>query len=172
MTSTIARDPGPRALTTRPPLKRGNVIATIRLALLLLVLALVPATSFGATGILLLAHGGSAEWNNHVTALAAEVNRTVPTEVALGMATRATIQVGIDRLVARGVTEVAAVPLFVSSWSSIITSTEYLLGLRAVAPRALALYAKMNHSPSAAPTPQLLPGEFRAISANVAPYMR
>ena len=39
------------------------------------------------------------------------------------MATRENIQTAIDRLVARGVTEIIAVPLFVSSWSSVITST-------------------------------------------------
>jgi hypothetical protein len=48
--------------------------------------------------------------------------------------------------VARGVSEIVAVPLFVSSWSTVITSTEYLLGLRAEAPAALANYAKMNHA--------------------------
>jgi sirohydrochlorin ferrochelatase len=100
-------------------------------------------------GILLLAHGGSPEWNVRITELAVQVDRARPTEVAFGMATRATIQAGIDRLVARGVTEIVAVPLFVSSWSSIITSTEYLLGLRADAPPALAVYAKMNHGPTA-----------------------
>jgi hypothetical protein len=42
-----------------------------------------------------------------------------------------------------------AVPLFVSSWSSVITSTEYLLGVRADAPAALAVYAKMNHATAA-----------------------
>jgi sirohydrochlorin ferrochelatase len=72
------------------------------------------------------------------------------------MAARATIQAAIDKLVMRGVTEIVAVPLFVSSWSSVITSTEYLLGLRAQAPAALASYAKMNHAPAttspAAPT--------------------
>jgi sirohydrochlorin ferrochelatase len=125
-------------------------MVTARLGLLLTALIAVPATSFGAPGILLLAHGGGAEWNGHVTALAAEVNRTTPTEVAFGMATRSTLQAGIDRLVARGVTEVVAVPLFVSSWSSIITSTEYLLGLRTEAPPALAIYAKMDHSKPAA----------------------
>ena len=125
----------------------------IRIALMLVLTAFLPATSFGASGILLLAHGGSAEWNRQVTALAADVNRTVPTEVAFGMAERASMQAAIDRLAARGITEIVAVPLFVSSWSSIITSTEYLLGLRAVAPPALAFYAKMRHSPPpAAPT--------------------
>jgi hypothetical protein len=65
------------------------------------------------------------------------------------MAARATIQTAVDKLIARGVTEIVAVPLFVSSWSSVITSTEYLLGLRAQAPPALAIYAKMNHAPAA-----------------------
>jgi len=102
-------------------------------------------------GILLLAHGGSAEWNARVTDLAAQADTRKPTEVAFGMATRATIQAAVDRLVARGVTEIVAVPLFVSSWSSVITSTEYLLGQRADPPAALATYAKMNHAqPSAA----------------------
>ena len=97
-------------------------------------------------GILLLAHGGSTEWNMHVSDLARQVDGTAPTEVAFGMATRATIQAALDRLVARGVTRVVAVPLFVSSWSSVIASTEYLLGVRADAPPELAIYAKMSHS--------------------------
>jgi sirohydrochlorin ferrochelatase len=123
----------------------------IRLTLPLFVLAVLMAhTSFADPGILLLAHGGSPEWNGRVTELAAHVDRTRPTEVAFGMATRANIQAAIDRLVARGATEIVAVPLFISSWSSVITSTEYLLGLRAEAPAALAAFAKMNHAPPAA----------------------
>ena len=43
-------------------------------------------------------------------------------------------------------TEIVAVPLFVSSHSSVITSTEYLLGLRAEAPADLAIFAKMTHA--------------------------
>jgi hypothetical protein len=81
--------------------------------------------------------------------LASKVDGTRPTEVAFGMAARASIQTAVDKLIARGVTEIVAVPLFVSSWSSVITSTEYLLGLRAQAPPALAIYAKMNHAPAA-----------------------
>src|SRR5262249_53075915 len=41
--------------------------------------------------------------------------------------------------------EIAAVPLFVSSYSSVVTSTEYLLGLRAEAPADLHVFAHMNH---------------------------
>ena len=120
-----------------------------RTVLALLFVVLFARASFADPGILLLAHGGSAEWNARVTELAATVNARRPTEIAFGMATRATIQSAIDKLVARGVTEIVAVPLFVSSWSSVITSSEYLLGLRTEAPAALAVYAKMNHAPAA-----------------------
>jgi len=102
-------------------------------------------------GVLLLAHGGAAQWNERVTAVAAAVDQTQPTEVAFGMATRANIQSAIDKLAARGVTEIVAVPLFVSSYSSVITSTEYLLGLRKDAPKDLAIFAKMNHGSHGAP---------------------
>ena len=97
------------------------------------------------TGILLLAHGGSKQWNNEVNKIASLVNGNVPVEVAFGMATKRNIQGAIDRLIARGIGEIVAVPLFVSSHSSVITSTEYLLGLRKEAPKELAVYARMNH---------------------------
>lgn len=99
-----------------------------------------------STGILLLAHGGSAGWNSQVLKLADEVNKEMPVEVAFGMATKRTIQESIDKLAARGVKEILAVPLFISSYSSVITSTEYLLGLRKDAPADLARFAKMDHS--------------------------
>ncbi len=97
------------------------------------------------TGILLLAHGGKENWNEEVKKIAAAVDRVMPVEVAFGMATKRNIQDAADRLVKRGVTEIVAVPLFVSSHSSVITSTEYLLGLRKDAPAALASFAKMDH---------------------------
>jgi hypothetical protein len=118
---------------------------SIRILPLVVVVLLAARTVSADPGILLLAHGGSGEWNARVMELAAKVNQRRPTEVAFGMATRATMQSGIDRLVERGATEIVAVPLFVSSWSTVITSTEYLLGLRAEAPAALAIFAKMNH---------------------------
>jgi sirohydrochlorin ferrochelatase len=98
-------------------------------------------------GILLLAHGGSKEWNANVQSIAAEAGKSQPTEVALGMADRTTMQAGIDKLMARGVTEIVAVPLFVSSHSSVIESTRFLLGLRADAPAELADYAAMDMGP-------------------------
>lgn len=103
-------------------------------------------TKSAKTGILLLAHGGSKQWNDEVGKLAAQVNESAPVEVAFGMATRRSIQGAVDRLASRGVREIIAVPLFVSSHSSVITSTEYLLGARKEAPPELAVYAKMDHS--------------------------
>jgi sirohydrochlorin ferrochelatase len=97
-------------------------------------------------GVLLLAHGGSAqEWNEEVRHVADQVDLTIPTEVAFGMATKSTMQAAIKRLEARGVTEIVAVPLFVSSHSSVIDSTAYLLGARSQEPEDLKMFAEMDH---------------------------
>lgn len=97
------------------------------------------------TGVLLLAHGGQPQWNERVLDVVRRVDQRQPAEVAFGMATRANLQAAVDKLTSRGVTDIVAVPLFVSSHSPVITSTEYLLGLRADAPADLAKFAKMNH---------------------------
>jgi sirohydrochlorin cobaltochelatase len=115
-------------------------------------LAIAGATGLRAqdSGILLLAHGGDKNWNTLVNELAARVNERVPIEVAFGMADRATMQAAVSRLTQRGVGRIVAVPLFVSSHSSVIESSQYLLGARAEAPPALALFAKMHHGTGAA----------------------
>src|SRR5262245_33608784 len=100
------------------------------------------------TGVLVLAHGGSPQWNDNVAKLAARLDQERPVEVAFGMATRANIQRAIDALVAKGVTEIVAVPLFISSHSSVVTSTQSLLGLRAAAPADLSTFARMSHGSS------------------------
>lgn len=102
-----------------------------------------------STGILLMAHGGSKDWNKQVLDVVAEVNKQMPTEVAFGMADRATLQEGINKLTERGVTKIVAVPLFVSSYSSVIECTKYLLGLRPDPPKELADFAM-------APMPDML----------------
>jgi len=96
-------------------------------------------------GVLLLAHGGKNDWNQEVDKLASKVDKTLPVEVAFGMANKRNIQEAINRLVGRGVQEIVAVPLFISSQSTVITATQYLLGLRPDAPAALDAYAKMAH---------------------------
>ena len=105
----------------------------------------VKNTGGAATGILLLAHGGKENWNEEVKKIAVAVDKVMPVEAAFGMATKRNIQDAADRLIKRGVSEIVAVPLFVSSHSSVITSTEYLLGLRKEAPADLAVFAKMDH---------------------------
>lgn len=96
-------------------------------------------------GVIILAHGGKANWNEEVMKVRAEVDKVYPAEVALGMASRRTIQAAADKLAARGVERIVAVPLFISSHSTVITSTEYLLGKRDDAPADLAKFAKMDH---------------------------
>ena len=131
------------------PLFAGGRLAIVA-ALAALVLASVTVRTQGKeAGVLLLAHGGSASWNTTVDGLRTRVDETAPTEVAFGMATRATIQAAVDRLIQRGVHEIVAVPLFVSSHSSVVESTRYLLGARADAPADLALFARMSHGAAA-----------------------
>jgi hypothetical protein len=116
-------------------------------------------------GVLLLAHGGGAEWNQRIHALAAALDSRQPVEVALGMASRPAIQSAVDKLVARGVKSIVAVPLFISSHSSVMTSTAYLLGVREDMPADLRIFAKMNHSAHGAP---VQPGHDDHASQNAA----
>lgn len=119
------------------------------------VLALLPLLLFTATpvlaqpaapeGILLLAHGGAPDWNQRVVALAQSIDQAQPTEVAFGMASRPAIQAAVDKLVARGAKSIVAVPMFISSHSSVVTSTAYLLGARREMPPDLKIFAKMSH---------------------------
>lgn len=126
-------------------MKRRTILAC---APLLLLSGLLHAQNGESkTGILLLAHGGRlATWNEEVNRIAASANEKNPTEVAFGMATKQAIQSAIDRLTARGVKEIVAVPLFVSSYSSVITSTEWLLGLRPEMPEDYKDFAAMSHA--------------------------
>ena len=110
---------------------------------LALVIALVPGW-VDAQGILLLAHGGRDDWNRQVLELASAVDASRPVEVAFGMANKRTIQDALDRLSERGVNEVVAVPLFISSHSSVMRATEYLLGSRDEAPPQLEAFARMG----------------------------
>jgi hypothetical protein len=112
------------------------------------------------TGILILAHGGKQNWNDEVIKLASVVDRTMPVEVAFGMASKRSIQQAVEKLAARDVDRIIAVPLFISSHSSVITSTEYLLGQRKEAPPELAIYAKMAHSHGGTETHQMMDMSF------------
>ena len=112
--------------------------------LFVLLSALLAPGIVEAQGILLLAHGGRDDWNRKVLELASQVDSTRPVEVAFGMANKRTIQDALHRLAERDVTEVVAVPLFVSSHSSVFRATEYLLGSREDAPPQLEAFARMG----------------------------
>jgi sirohydrochlorin ferrochelatase len=97
-----------------------------------------------AQGILLLAHGGREDWNREVLELASKVDAKRPVEVAFGMANKRAIQDAVNRLAEREVTGIVAVPLFISSHSSVIRATEYLLGKRDDAPPQMEAFARMS----------------------------
>ena len=122
-------------------------------ALTALVLSVMFALPLAAQteGILLLAHGGSDTWNEEVLNLATRIDQATPVEVAFGMAKKRTIQDGVDRLSERGVAGIVAVPLFISSHSSIIRATEYLLALREETVPELEIYARMDHGSNTEP---------------------
>ena len=87
------------------------------------------ASAAASDGILLLAHGGDPAWNAEIEKLRVAVSSREPAALALGMADPGTLQAGVDALEAKGVTRIAAVPLFVNSRSEVMDQTRYALGL-------------------------------------------
>jgi sirohydrochlorin ferrochelatase len=88
----------------------------------------------GPLGLLVMAHGGDAAWNQSVEEAVAPLRDRLPTALALGMADPTTLQAGIDSLEAAGVGTVAVIRLFLSG-DSFLHATEYLFGERTDAPR-------------------------------------
>lgn len=120
-----------------------------RFGLLILILVFAAGLQAGdlddvrGTGVLILAHGHERDWNGQIEALASSL--PFPVEVALGMAHRNAIAEGVRRLEQRGVRRIVAVPLYVSSYSSIIRASAYLLGVSADPPPELPLFNTMTH---------------------------
>ena len=79
-------------------------------------------------GLLVMAHGGSEEWNGAVEDAVSSLKTRFPASIAYGMANPATLQKAIDELVRDGVKSIAVVRLFVSG-ESFINETEYSFGL-------------------------------------------
>ncbi|HLR31977.1 MAG TPA: CbiX/SirB N-terminal domain-containing protein, partial [Fodinibius sp.] len=115
------------------------------LGLFIMSLITIPQLSQAqSTGVLIMAHGGSEEWNQHVKDAAAPLEEQYAVEFAWGMANYVTLQKGINRLEEKDVTEIIAVPLFISSHSLIIRQNRYLFGMRDSQPdRTMPL---MHHS--------------------------
>lgn len=80
-------------------------------------------------GILVMAHGGGAEWNGRVEDALRPLRGRIPVSLALGMANPETMQAALDSLANEGVNTVVVVRLFVSG-ASFLHPTEFLLGLR------------------------------------------
>ena len=81
-----------------------------------------------AVGVLIMAHGGSDEWDATVRSAAQSIEAEFPTAIAFGMADPGALQAAVDSLEAAGVTRIAVVRLLVSS-ASFLRQTEYLFGL-------------------------------------------
>ncbi len=80
-------------------------------------------------GVLIMAHGGGAEWNKQVDASIAGLRDRLPVSLAFGMANPETLQASLDSLHARGASTVAVVRLFISG-DAFLHQTEFLFGLR------------------------------------------
>ncbi|MBI4248958.1 MAG: hypothetical protein HY611_05600 [Elusimicrobia bacterium] len=85
--------------------------------------------ALGTAGIILLAHGGTPPWEDEVLKLKRALKGAYPTAVAFGMADTRTIQQAIDEISKENVNRLIVVPLFVCSYSSILSHTRYVLGL-------------------------------------------
>ncbi len=84
-------------------------------------------------GVMVMAHGGSAEWNAHVAQAVRPLRERYPVAMALGMADAGSIEDAVQRLESRGVNQVGVVRVFVSgeSW---FDRTLQILGVEHGAP--------------------------------------
>jgi len=80
-------------------------------------------------GIVVMAHGGDADWNRDVEATVQPLRDKYPLEIAYGMARTSTIRAAVERLQNQGVQRIAVVRMFISG-DSFLPETEYILGLR------------------------------------------
>ena len=69
-------------------------------------------------GVMVMAHGGSDEWNAHLVEAVEPLRARYPVEVALGMADAGSMEAAVRRLESQGVRHVGVVRVFVSgeSW--------------------------------------------------------
>ena len=100
-----------------------------------------PRQSHDDLGVLVMAHGGSQQWNKEVLAAIEPLKDEHNIEVAFGMADAASLQQGVQRLEARGARRIGVVRLFVSG-ESFLERTEQILGLAPGAPQRPAAQAE------------------------------
>ena len=83
------------------------------------------------TGVLLVAHGAGAGWNDLIYAMAGDVETGGPVEVSflMGPAAATTrFQDAVAKLQSRGATEIVVVPVLVSSYTGHFDQIRYLVG--------------------------------------------
>jgi len=78
---------------------------------------------------MIMAHGGSEQWNEAIEDVVAPVMKKFPTSIAFGMADHETLKASISELEKQNIDCIAVVRLFMSA-QSFLHQTEYLLGLR------------------------------------------
>ena len=84
-------------------------------------------------GVLVMAHGGSEDWNRAVRAAVTPLESHYPIDLAFGMADPNTLQESVERLEKRGAHRIAVVRLFVSG-ESFKERTAQILGIESGAP--------------------------------------
>ena len=107
-------------------------------ALAVIALTSLPSWAFQAeptsdaaevAGLLVMAHGGSEDWNTAVLDAVEPLRHEAPVAVAFGMANPHTLQEAVSDLEAQGVTRIEVVRLFISG-DSFLEATEYAFGIR------------------------------------------
>jgi sirohydrochlorin cobaltochelatase len=95
-------------------------------------------------GVLVMAHGGSDDWNKGVENSLNNLRSEYPVEIAFGMADAGSIENGVRNLEAQGVEQVGVVRLFISgeSWRQ---RTAQILGIENGAPVKPTDHCAMDH---------------------------
>ena len=118
-------------------------------------------------GVLVMAHGGTEEWNASVVESVATLQALFPVELAFGMADARSIQAGIARLESRGVDQIGVVRLFISgeSW---FERTSQILGLTPGAPLKPAVHSDDTHGAHGSDAAGHMPMEFWQVETRAA----
>lgn len=98
----------------------------------------------GKFGVLVMAHGGTDDWNKGVEQSLDNLRSEYPVEIAFGMADAGSIENGVRDLEAQGVEQVGVVRLFISgeSW---FERTAQILGIEDGAPAKSIDHTAMDH---------------------------
>jgi sirohydrochlorin cobaltochelatase len=108
----------------------------------------VPVEDSRPVGTLVMAHGGTPEWNAMVEGAVERLRASRPTALAYGMANPYTLRAALDSLDDQGVERVAVVRMFLSG-RSFEQQTHYFLGLSDRAPEAFVLMGPAASDPDA-----------------------